>query len=438
MPTPILSEHYKTREPSSIRLSQIEFLKRKDKVEALNTAIGNVSLPMHPAMIKRLNSICSNESPFKNGVVAYTSTAGTEEANKAVKNIIASSGFKTDKLYSIITDGGSQSMELVIIGVCGKAGTGESPLLLIDPAYTNYVSFAERCGRKTVSVSRVLREDGTFSLPNFNEIEETIKKYKPGALVVIPYDNPTGQFYDKESMIKLSEICVKYNMWIISDEAYRELYYTEENVSSVWGIDDSVVPGIEGRRISIETASKVWNACGIRIGALVSDNAEFIQKAQAEYTANLCANALGQYIFGALACESHEELQKWYDKQRNYYRSMMTDVRNALLQKFPGIIVSSPEAALYSVVDVRNIANPGFNINDFVLFCARSGKVDIEGKSYTLLVAPMTGFYSHVKGEKNSAITQMRIAYVLPPEKMMLVPYLFEKLFHEFEGKNSF
>jgi len=165
MPMPILSEHYKTREPSSIRFSQIEFLKRKDKVEALNTAIGNVSLPMHPAMIKRLNSICSNGSPFKNGVVAYTSTAGTEEANKAVKTVIASSGFKTDKLYSIITDGGSQAMELVIIGVCGKAGTDERPLLLIDPAYTNYVSFAERCGRKTVSVARTLRDDGTFSLP---------------------------------------------------------------------------------------------------------------------------------------------------------------------------------------------------------------------------------------------------------------------------------
>jgi len=433
MSAPILSEHYKTREPSSIRLSQIEFLKRKDDVEALNTAIGNVSLPMHHAMIKRLNSICSKESPFKNGVIAYTSTAGTEEANKAVKNVIASSGFKTDKLHSIITDGGSQAMELVIIGVCGKAGTSKRPLLLIDPAYTNYISFAKRCGRKTVSVTRTLQNGGTFSLPDFREIEETIKKHKPGALVVIPYDNPTGQFYDEETMIKLAELCMKYNMWIISDEAYRELYYTKKNVSSIWGLDDAVVPGIEGRRISIETASKVWNACGIRIGALVSDNAEFVQKAQAEYTANLCANALGQYIFGALAYESHEELQKWYDNQRTYYKSMMINIRNALLQKLPGIIVSSPEAALYSVVDVRNIAKSGFNVNDFVLFCAKNGKVDINGKNYTLLVAPMTGFYAPVKGKKNLANTQMRIAYVLPPEKMMLVPYLFEKLFTEFE-----
>lgn len=433
MTMPVLSEHYKTREPSSIRLSQIEFLKRKDNVEALNTAIGNVSLPMHPAMIKRLNNICSEESPFKKGVVAYTSTAGTLEANKAVMNVIASSGFKTDKLYSIITDGGSQAMELIIIGVCGKAGSDERPLLLIDPAYTNYISFAERCGRKTVSVARTLLDDGTFSLPDFMEIEEIIKKHKPGALVVIPYDNPTGQFYNKASMIKLAELCVKYNMWIISDEAYRELYYTEDDVSSIWGLDNSVVPGIERRRISIETASKVWNACGIRIGGLVSDNAEFLQKAQAEYTANLCANALGQYIFGALAHESHEELQKWYDKQRSYYKGMMTEVRNTLLQNFPGIIVSSPDAALYSVVDVRNIAKPGFNVNDFVLFCARNGKVDMNGKSYTLLVAPMTGFYAPVKGKKNSANTQMRIAYVLPPEKMKLVPYLFGKLFHEFE-----
>ena len=79
--------------------------------------------------------------------------------------------------------------------------------------------------------------------------------HKPGALVLIPYDNPAGHYYDLKTMKKLAELCVKYNLWMVSDEAYRELYYIDEKVSSIWALTDAEVPGIEGRRISIETTS---------------------------------------------------------------------------------------------------------------------------------------------------------------------------------------
>ena len=433
MSNPELSNHFKSRQPSSVRLAQIEFSKRDDDVEALNTAIGNVSLPMHPAMHNRLLNI-NKESSFKNGIVKYTSSIGTDETNRAFINIIASSGFSTDGLFSQVTDGGSQAMELMILGVCGPAGTDEKPLLMIDAAYSNYLSFADRLGRKTISVRRTLRDDGTFTPPDIDEMEAKIKKYNPGALVVIPYDNPTGHFYDKKTMILLGKLCVKYNMWMISDEAYREFHYKSTTASSVWGLTEKDVPGITGRRISIETASKVWNACGLRIGALVTDNKLFHQQSIAEYTANLCANAIGQYIFGALAHETHADLQKWYEKQRNYYKPMMSVLRVSLQDKLPGIIVSSPEAALYSVIDVRNIAKPGFNSNDFVLYCSQKGKVNVEGRDYTLLVAPMSGFYSVSEGEVNPGVTQMRIAYVARPEKIILLPRLFKVLFEKYES----
>jgi len=87
-----------------------------------------------------------------------------------------------------------------------------------------------------------------------------------------------------------------------ADEAYRELYYVEgSELVSIWGITDKEVPGIEGRRIGIETASKVWNACGLRIGALITDNPKFNNRSVAEYTANLCANAIGQYIIWSIS-----------------------------------------------------------------------------------------------------------------------------------------
>ncbi|MFH1306829.1 MAG: aminotransferase class I/II-fold pyridoxal phosphate-dependent enzyme [Candidatus Micrarchaeota archaeon] len=362
----------------------------------------------------------------------YTATVGEKEANDAFLNIIASSGFSTGKLYSQILDGGSMAMELAIVGCCGAAGSGEKPLLLIDAAYTNYMLFANRVGRKVVAVKRKLKEDGKFSLPNLEEIEKVIKENNPGAMVVIPYDNPTGQFFKQEEMIELAKLCTKYDMWIISDEAYREMQYTGSKTSSIWGIDDKIVEGIEGRRISIETTSKVWNACGLRIGALVTDNKEFHEKSVAEYTANLCPNAIGQYILGALAHESHEELKKWYAKQREYYKKMMVEVAGELRKKMPGIIVSSTDATIYAVIDVRNVAK-NFDAHKFVMYCAQKGKIEFEEKNYTLLVAPMAGFYNVKKGEENPGKTQMRIAYVETPEKMKLVPMLFTELLKKYE-----
>lgn len=430
---PKLSPHFQNRKPSSIRMAQIEFLKRTDGVQAINVSIGDVSLPMHPKMQERMFHLDSEQSPFKKGVVPYSLTKGYEETNKAFLNIIAASGYNTDWLYSQITDWGSLGMELITIWCCWSAGSKDQPLLLIDAAYTNYMTMANRLWRATISVKRHLQKSGIFSLPNIAEIEETIVQYKPGALVVIPYDNPTGHFYDKESMIELAQLCVKHDLWMISDEAYRELFYVDKPATSIRWITDKEVPGIEGRRISIETASKVRNACGLRIGALVTDNKEFHEKSVAEYTANLCANVIGQYIFWVLAHESKEDLQIRYSKQREYYKTMLQSTTNKFKDIMSGIIISSPDASLYSVIDVRDIAKPGFDANDFVYFCASKGKVQIDGKELTLLVAPMWWFYSPAEGEINPGKTQMRIAYILSQEEMKLVPIVFKALFEQYE-----
>ncbi|MCX7904798.1 MAG: aminotransferase class I/II-fold pyridoxal phosphate-dependent enzyme, partial [Caloramator sp.] len=260
MSKPVLSAHFESRTPSDVRLAQMKYEERKVKPQAvINVGIGNVSLPTNPAMMKRMFSLDAPESPFSKGVIRYSTTVGFKETQDAFKNILEAEGFDTSNLYVQITDGGSAAMEIVLLGVCGPAGSDEKPLLMIDPAYTNYISFAERIGRKIVTVKRSLDENGKFSLPEINKIEEMIKEHNPGALLVIPYDNPTGQLYDYETLIELAKLCVKYNMWMISDEAYRELYYTEDTkLVSIWGVTDAEVPGIEGRRISIETASKVW------------------------------------------------------------------------------------------------------------------------------------------------------------------------------------
>ena len=433
---PILSEHFQHREPSDIRLAQIEFMKRGEPVEAVNVAIGNVSLPMHPAMIRRMAALAAADSPFRDGVVKYTPTVGLEETQAAFLNVIASSGFPTQGLHAQITDGGSQAMELILLGVCGAAGSGKRPLLVIDPTYTNYEAMARRTGRATVSMTRTLGADGRFTLPRAEEIERLIRRHKPGALLVIPYDNPTGQMYSGEQFRELAALCVRHNLWLASDEAYRELFYAEGRAVSVWGLTDKEVPGIEGRRIGLESSSKVWNACGLRIGALVTDNEEFHRRAVAENTANLCANAIGQYIFGALARESQADLAAWYERQREYYRGLLARITGELSRQVPGLIVSTPDASIYSVLDVREVAKPGFDAQDFVMYCAQRGAVELEGRRYTLLVAPMAGFYRDAEGP-NPGRTQMRIAYVEPPEAMQKVPLLFRELLARFEAQRA-
>jgi len=431
-----ISKHFQSRNPSAIRLASIEFAKRADvnEVTAINTAIGNVSLPAHPKLVGRLDNMRAKGSPMENGQIMYTATVGLKETNDAVLNIIAASGFDTTKLYSQITNGGSQAMEYILLGTCESGDA--APVLLIDAAYTNYKAMAQRIKINTVSISRNLGIDGKFSLPNISEIEKVIEEHHPGAMVVIPYDNPTGQFYDHKTMIELGKLCVKYDMAMVSDEAYRELFYVNHDVVSIWGLTNAEVPGIEGNRISIETASKVWNACGLRIGAMVTDNKEYFEKSVNEGTADLCSPTPSQYIFGALAHESKEDLQAWFKKQRDYYFGMMNKATIELKEELPGVIVSSPDASIYSVVDVKNIAKQGFDAKEFVLFCAQEGRIPMDDENYTLLVAPMAGFYS-ARGENNPGNTQMRIAYVPTPEEMKKVPKLFAELFRQYEAKRD-
>lgn len=420
---PKLSSHFENRLPSAIRQAQIIFAQREDRddIQVVNLAIGNVSLPMHPAMKNRMNEL--GDKRFTDGVVKYTPSVGTDEAREAFLNIIGSEGVDTSHLHCMITDGGSQTMELMMLGVCGPSS--EKPLMLLDPAYTNYIEFGKRLSIPIVTANREILDDGSFDKLNLNEIELMIQNENPGALLIIPNDNPTGQFLNQQQLIDLAKICVKHNIWMVSDEAYRQLYYGEDGSSSIWKITEENVPGITGSRISIESSSKVWNACGLRIGGLVTDNLDFHTKAVSEYTANLCANAIGQEIFGSLAHESHHDLNAWYQRQRDYYSGLIMPLRENLMKEIPGLIVSNPEAAIYFVIDFRNICADTFDSRDFVKYCASKGKVRIDDQEFTLLLAPMNGFYSDPKKGK----TQMRVAMVAPKKLIEKTPLILSGLY---------
>ena len=427
MKTPRLSKHFQNRTPSVIRSSQIEYSKRSDKksVHVINLAIGNISLPMHPSMISRLKNL-GHES-FENGIVKYTSTDGNKETKDAFLNILAAEGIDTKGIYVNITDGGSAAMELMMLGVCNP-GSNDT-IMLLDPAYTNYYDFAKRFDVKIVSTTRSFNEDGSFAQIDIAKIEKILKVKKPKGLVVIPFDNPTGQFISQNDLEKIGSLCVKYGVWLISDEAYRSIYYTnDEKSSSIWNLTESCLSGISGIRIGIESSSKIWNACGLRIGALLTDNPGFHEKAVSEYTANLCANALGQNIFGSLANESHNSILSWFDKQKKYYQKIIFKMKNEFEKLIPGIIISNPEAAIYFIIDLKNIVDKDFDSVDFTMYCATKGKVKIDNEYYTLFLAPMKGFYINPQ----YGTTQLRVAMVEDYRIMIKAPFILSKLLNKY------
>ena len=181
-------------------------MERKNPPILVNGSIGNVMRPMHPAMQRRLFNLGGVNSPFHNGIVPYVPTTGTDECREAFLHILRSQGFDITGLDVLVTDGASMAMEIIMLGVCGGAGEEERPLLMFNPSYTNYDAVGLRIGRKTVTVERRLNEDGEFELPSVETVEQRIIDTKPGALLIIPYDNPTGQLFSKETLIEYAKI----------------------------------------------------------------------------------------------------------------------------------------------------------------------------------------------------------------------------------------
>ena len=429
MSKPQISNHYLEKKPSSIREAQIYFQNRPDRdtVNVINLSIGNISMPMYPSMVERLNNL--QFSPFKKGVIRYSPTIGEDETRRAFLNILSSEGINTDNILANITDGGSSAMELMLLGVCGP--NSKRPVMLLDPCYTNYLEFSKRFSIEVVTVNRNINQDGSFNKLDIDDIENCIKKCNPSAIVIIPFDNPTGQFIELETTISIAKLAVKYNLWLVCDEAYRNLFYVNKENYSIWSLNNSIVEGIEGRRISIESASKIWNACGLRIGALLTDNQKFHEKAIFEYTSNLSANSIGQYIFASLALEPKSRLKEWYSRQKTYYKNILTGVRKRLKNNLPGIIVTEPEAAIYMILDFKNICNPGFDAEEFILYCAKEGKVLYNEKFYTVLLAPMNGFYR----DSSLGKTQLRLAIVESQDLMEISSDIIAGLYHKFTIK---
>lgn len=316
-------------------------------------------------------------------VIEYTHSAGNESYRRKLAESYGKMGIKIDHTEIIVTTGGS---EAVLFAFMACLNPGEE-VITPEPFYANYNGFAVNAGVTVVPVRSYVEND--FALPSIEEIEKKITP-KTRAILICNPNNPTGYLYSHSELIQLRDIVKKHDLFLFSDEVYREFCYGGEKHFSSMNLE-----GIENNVIMLDSVSKRYSMCGVRIGALITHNKEVLAAALKFGQARLCPPELGQIVAEA-ALETPKE---YFEGVYNEYiarRDFMVEALN----KMPGVYCPMPKGAFYTVVKLP--------IDDSDRF-AQWLLEDFSYKNRTVMLAPATGFYFTPGAGKN----EVRVAYVL-------------------------
>jgi aspartate aminotransferase len=289
----------------------------------------------------------------------------------------------------IVTTGGSEAL-LFAFQACLDAG---DELIMTEPTYANYMSFAMSAG---VVVKPVVShiEDG-FALPPIEKFEEQITPRTKAILICNP-NNPTGYVYTREEMEKIRDLVRKYDLFLFSDEVYREFCYTDAPHVSAFHLE-----GIEENIVMIDSVSKRYSECGVRIGALVTKNEKVKTAVMKLAQARLSPPLLGQIAATASFAHTPETYMKAVYDEYIARRNFLIEEIN----KIPGVYSPMPKGAFYTIARL-----PVENIDDFCAWLL----FDFQYNGSTVMLAPASGFYT----EKSNGNDEVRIAYVLEIDNM--------------------
>ena len=288
----------------------------------------------------------------------------------------------------IITTGGSEAIMFAYMA-CLDPG---DEIIVTDPSYANYMAFAISCGAVVKSVKTSI-EDG-FRLPPVEKFEEQITPRTKAILICNP-NNPTGYLYTRDEMRRIRDLVKKYNLYLLSDEVYREFIYTGKPYISAFHLS-----GIDDNLILIDSVSKRYSECGIRIGALITRN-----KAIRESVMKFCQARLSPPLLGQIVAEASLNTPKEYMKQVHDEYKARRDFLIEGLNKIPGVFSPKPMGAFYTMVRL-----PVDDAEKFCKWCL----TDFSYKGQTVMMAPGAGFYTD-PGEGRS---EVRMAYVLNREDL--------------------
>jgi len=374
---PSISERGKAIPASPIRklVPYAEEAKRKGrKVYHLN--IGQPDIPTPEVALNALRNINLK-------VIEYSHSAGNESYRRKLATYYQKIGINIDYTDMLITTGGS---EAILFSMLTCINPGEE-VITPEPFYANYNGFATTAGIKIVPVTSYIKED--FALPPIADIEKKITSKTKGIIICNP-NNPTGYLYSKEELMLLKEIVKKHDLYLFSDEAYREFCYDGAEHFSAMNLE-----GIENNVVMLDSVSKRYSECGVRIGALITKNKEIISTALKFAQARLSPPGLGQ-IAGEASIDTPDDYFKDVNREYTARRNYMVEALN----KIPGVYCPKPKGAFYTVVKL-----PVDDADKFAQWLLEK----FEYNNQTVMVAPASGFYSTPGSGKN----EVRIAYVL-------------------------
>ena len=320
---------------------------------------------------------------FDDKVLEYSHSAGIESYRIKLSASYKAQGIPVETEDILITTGGSEALIFAMLCTCNPG----DEVIIPEPFYANYNSFAVTAGVKVVPVTANI-EDG-FALPAMEAIEAKITSRTKGIVICNP-GNPTGYLYSKAELEALAVIVKKHDLFLYADEVYREFCYDGAQPHSVLNL-----PGLEEHVLMIDSVSKRYSMCGARIGALISKNKEVMAAALKFGQARLSPPTIDQVAAEAALSTP----QSYFDEVVDEYvarRNIMVDGLNAI----PGVFCPKPKGAFYCVAR--------FPVDDAEKFCQwLLESFSFEGQ--TVMMAPANGFYSTPGAGKNEA----RIAYVL-------------------------
>jgi len=305
----------------------------------------------------------------------------------------------------IITTGGSEAVNFAFMS-CLDPG---DEIIVPEPAYANYTAFAIAAGVVVRPVVASI-EDG-FALPPIEKFEELITPKTKGILICNP-NNPTGYLYTRAEMNKIRDLVKKYDLYLFSDEVYREFCYTGGPYISAFHLD-----GIDENVILVDSFSKRYSECGIRVGALVTKNKEVRKNVMKFCQARLSPPLIGQIIAEASIDTPAEYMLEMYNEYLERRKFLIDG-----LNRIPGVYSPIPMGAFYTVARLP--------VDDADKFCAwLLSDFDYEGS--TVMLAPGSGFYTIQGMGKN----EVRIAYVLEKEDLKKALVVLEKALQAYPGK---
>ena len=369
--------------------------KRGIKVYHLN--IGQPDIETPPQILDAVRN-----SDFK--VLEYSHSAGNESYRKKLTQYYKRVGINVTENEIIVTTGGS---EAILFGIMSCLDAGDE-VIIPEPFYANYNGFAIEADIVVRPITSTI-ENG-FALPPMGEFEKVITP-KTKAIIICNPNNPTGYLYSREEMEILKQIITKHNLYLFSDEAYREFCYEGEHFSAMnlSGVDDHV--------ILMDTISKRYSACGGRIGALVTKNKSVLQTVMKFAQARLSPPSFAQ-ILGEAAVDLPAD---YFEKTKAEYK-LRRDTIVKRLNSMPGVYCPNPGGAFYAIARLP--------IDDADLFCQwLLESFSFENK--TIMLAPATGFYGTPGLGKN----EVRLAYVLNVDAINSAMDCLEKALKEYPGK---